>query len=147
MLSYGLAGASRVLDDPTLLTLAEQQFQFLLGFNPQDIAMVSGVGDRCVAGGDMLYLEKEFYKGVLAGKHAWSLPGNVPTMGFRAAGSRFSREDSAWGILSLFPQGFWPMFLDGGYPHDPGPTEFWQVHCGLFTAAAAMLSDVRMEKK
>lgn len=147
MLSYGLAGASRVLNDPALLTLAEQQFQFLLGFNPQDIAVVTGVGDRTVAGGDMLYLEKEFYKGVLAGKHGWNLPGNVPTMGFRAASAHFSRGDTPWGVLSLFPQGFWPMFLDGGYPHDPGPSEFWQVHCGLFTAAASILSDVLAEKK
>jgi endoglucanase len=42
--AWGMAAAARLLKEPEYLRVAEQQLQWIIGFNPADVSMMAGVG-------------------------------------------------------------------------------------------------------
>ena len=145
MLACGLARLGMELNEPDIVRLAERQMQWNLGYNPLDIAMVTGVGEHHIALGDMFSREPEFYlRHVQSGRKLWTYDGGVPTGAFKNPSYtkviQASREKFG-GPISGRPIGLPYTYLSATYPTHPGPSEYWQVYTGVFCAAAASLDD------
>lgn len=135
MLAYCLARIGVLFEDVDIVRLGERQLQWNLGHNPFDMCMVSGIGERFLAGGDYVYEEPEFYESFRSsGKKLRYYAGNTPTLAFRQGGKGFGP------IMVGIPRGFPPMFLQPDYALHPGPSEYWQPQSGNFCAAAAAVA-------
>ena len=145
MLSYSLSRIGKVLNRPDVIELAERQIQWILGYNPFDISMVHGVGNKFVGGGDFLFSEPEFYNSFIrSGKKIWFYPGSVPTMAFRGVGGakiRIFLKNVLWGPITGHPSGFPPMFIQPDYPIHPAPTEYSQFQTGNLCSGISSLAE------
>ena len=141
MLSYNLAHAGILLDDPEVIHLAERQMQWLLGKNVVDASSIHGVGDRMFAGGAQALNRPAFVDAWLkSGSDFFTYPGLVPSATFRGPGSGGAswRPRQGGGVpISGLPKGLLSYWLQGNMPTPPGPSERYLPLQGCFAIGAA----------
>lgn len=138
-LAYGLAQIGMVLEDKSIILLAERQLQWNLGKNCADLCMVHGVGNRVVAGGDMLFDQAEFFSAWLKGdRKLFCYDGCVPTLAWRHIGNGQVKMGRAgwWPPISGYPRGYYHSFLHADYPVHPAPTEYYLPQTANFLLGA-----------
>jgi hypothetical protein len=140
-LAYNLAELGLLLKDKSLILLAEQQLQWLLGKNFADLSMVHGTSSRTVAGGDHMYWQTEFFSNWLkSDKRQLYFDGNVPTAAMRNIGKgtvKLKKGDNWQSYLEGYPQGYCLLPVNTIYGFHPAPSENYLPMTAQFTTAAA----------
>ena len=141
MLSYNLAHAGILLDDPEVIRLAERQMQWLLGKNVVDASSIHGVGDRMFAGGAQALDRPAFVDAWLeSGSDFFTYDGLVSSATFRGPGDGRASGKPAQGDrvpIGGLPKGFLSYWLQGNMPTPPGPAERYLPLQGCFAIGAA----------
>lgn len=140
MLAHALCEIGMYLQDREIILLAERQLQWCLGNNYADLCMVSGVGNRFIAGGDFLFWQSEFFNTWLnSDKKLYYYEGNVPKPVFREVGDGtviVRKGNDYRPPLRGYPVGFCPMPVAPDYPMHPGVCENWLPLTSHYALAA-----------